>query len=426
MAQMNIQLTAAVLLGCGALITALWSHRRGPPQLEKIIPPRETGAFPNNEADPRATAPERPALQVAPSPLSFSEEAAKLNLLPLDEGVRAKALRELVERWMPYDPLACMAFLETGRFEPLRRSLTHHALELWLTADHFTASAYAEAKIFENDQNCAFYLDPLLQAMLPREDGASAVLSYIEKLPRTEAVYGAAVPAFCACAGRDLAAAVAFAHRAPPRMKSSLLEIVGAENARQIGTSLLAELDRADAATKWSQQEIAGIAATLINSAPEETLRWLDGQPVSATFDHARAKVSQTLAMKDQTEAALRVAAMITDPRLRDDLTERFLRQLSSRDLSVAEAWAVASDLSPDTVAQILADAQTPPVPFEQRMSGILPTGDTKALRRSQSAVFMQWIHADPDAAARWLEQSDFSPDEKKSWASILPRSPKE
>jgi hypothetical protein len=425
MAKMNIKLTAAVLLGCGVLVTALWSHRRGPSQLETITPPRETGAFPNKEDDPRATASERPELQVAPSPRSFSEEAAKLNLLPLDDGVRAKALRDLVERWMLRDPRACMAFLETGRLGPLRESLTHRALALWLAADHVTASAYAEAKIFENDQNCAFYLDPLLQAMLQREDGASAVLSYIEKLPRTEAVYGAALPAFCACAARDLAGALAFAHRAPPRMKSTLLEIVGAENARQVGTSLLAELDRADAATKWSQEEIAGITATLINTAPEETLRWLDGQPASSAFDHARAGVSQKLEMKDPT-AALRVAAMITDPRLRDDLIERFLRQLSSRDRPAAEASAVASDLPAETVAQILADAQRRPVPFEQRMAGILPTGDTKALRRSQSAVFMQWVHADRAAAARWLEQSDFSPDEKRSWASIIPRSPKE
>lgn len=407
---------------------ARWSPQPDSPTAAPQLPTAPSPALPPPISEPAATAEDSPATKIPheAKSVSFREEAERLNVLPLDGGVRAKALVALIERWILRDPRACMAFLETARIEPLRVSLTRRALELWLAADRVSAREFAETKIFENDRNSVYFLDPLLQDMLRRGKNPGAVLRYVETLPRTEQVYGEALSAFFTCAQLDYEAARNFAQRVPGRTQASFLTASGWAAARQRGTSLFDELGRTNTSAKWSPEEIAGVLGNLFDREPAETLHWLERQAASPAFDLARTTAAQKLWQKGEPEAALRLAGKISDVAMRDQLAKMILPLWAQHDYAAAEAWAIDSNLSAADVTNILAAAQKRPAPFEQRMAGILPTGDIKALRRSQSAVFMQWVQADPVAAARWLEQSDFSPDEKRSWASIMPHTPKE
>ena len=349
----------------------------------------------------------------------FEEEGARLNTLPVDDGVRVKALIELVNRWMAVAPRDCMVFINGLEFDWLRIALSHRAMGFWLASDLVSARTYAEEKINEDDKNSAYYLVPVLEQILKNETDIGEVFRFVSRLPQTEVMYIEVMGPFVFCLQRDFSRSLAFAQSCPPNAKASFLTFAGLEEASQRGPALLSELSGSGARTDLAPQQITGIISGLFGTAPAETLRWLEMQPASPDFDAGRSSVAQRLNQGDP-KAAVGIASMITDIKMRNLILMQIFPGWAAKDYAAAETWSIASELPVEEVARSLFDAQKLPVPFAERMAAIPVSNDAKSRMRAQAIFYAQWSQSDSSGAATWLAHSDLSPEDKKRWATIL------
>jgi hypothetical protein len=339
---------------------------------------------------------------------------------------------EVVRRWVAGDPVAAIRHLEKLSPHDFRRGPAIRAVFAeWLKFDQPEAAAFAKKEVWSDAANSGYpdYLGPVFASFV-RTNGPgrySDLKQYLSELPQVEKVFRHIKPVITAEMKNDLPAAEAFIESLPSGpSRDSLYGVIGMGKAEAMGFAMVELLAAKPDLSPRERQQLSGAVTRLSLQRSPQVASWLETQPPDPGFDFARTRLAVDACMTD-LETAQRIAKRIFDDRTRLWYAGLFLEYWLMKDFAAAEAWAIASDLPTELVADSIARVTAPRtfVDYEPRLNATLEIADPRLKRRAQSAL-QNWLRHDRAAALKWMEANTKNADDRAFYAQMIRSVPEE
>lgn len=388
--------------------------------------PRKENAAPNGKGSPPDLTLRKTAAEIAEACRACQEELSTLLAGPPRNMIPRMAA--VVRRWVAVDPRGAIAFIEGGEMRDLlRRALMEAAFAAWLEFDVPDAASFLQEAVWR-DERYADYLEAVFKALVrPASAQPYADLrAYLARLPQTEAAYRGVFGAIVESARGNADAAERF-YRTLPAVadRGAFYSFLGHLRASAVGFAAVEQFNVTARDNEEDRWRLAGAINTFARSDDRAVLsRWLETQPAAAEFDYARAHLA-VAAYRDDPLKALRIARQLSREEERLHYSGSFLEYWLRKDFAAAEAWAVASDLPTELVAQRIAKvtAPVPRIDYAAKMDATLDIADERERRRAQNAI-QGWVQQDRAEALKWIDAHARTEAERTFFASLVRRTP--